>query len=218
MHFLQSCTASNQVYRAGFPWSEKTSIESWSIALHPLISGTEKGVLSVRVVSVSKRSLCVHIKYIVEPKIYMRYIFEVRPALSVYLLVFLDVHYLRRRCVVMCQWIQRVQRWRRLVEGSCPQVAVKKFKSWSTGWHRVATSKPRCCARAHTLQLTLMRCHQQIQRLLGEIGPDSHHLFPQFCIHLVLVNTTYGHMQHMHACTSTYTDTHPCANAHTDSE
>lgn len=70
------------------------------------------------------------------------------------------------------------------------QVAGEEKQSCSTGQHRVATSMPRCCTCTNNLQLTLVWWNQQIQRLLGEIGPDCHHLFPQFCVHLMLINTT----------------------------
>lgn len=46
---------------------------------------------------------------------------------------------------------------------------------WST---RSLRPRPPRLGRACTLQLTLVWRHQQIQMLLGEIGPDGHHLFP----------------------------------------
>lgn len=67
---------------------------------------------------------------------------------------------------------------------------VKRNNVGALGGTGVAASKPCCSACTHTLQLTLVRRNQQIQGLLGEVGPDCHHLFSQLCVHLVLVNTT----------------------------
>lgn len=46
---------------------------------------------------------------------------------------------------------------------------------WSARWLR---PRPPRLGNACALQLTLMWRHQQIQMLLGQIGPDGHHLFP----------------------------------------
>lgn len=59
-------------------------------------------------------------------------------------------------------------------------------------------------ACTYALQLTLVRRDQQVQGLLGEIGPDCHHLLPQLGVHLVLVNPTCAR-EHRRAGKSTCT-------------
>lgn len=75
-------------------------------------------------------------------------------------------------------------------------------------------------ACTYALQLTLVRRDQQVQGLLGEIGPDCHHLLPQLGVHLVLVDPTcarrvhanaHGRKEHPHGGTCTcnaFTPTH----------
>lgn len=40
------------------------------------------------------------------------------------------------------------------------------------------------------LDLTFMRCHQQVECFLRQIGPNGHHLLSEFIVHLLFVSTT----------------------------
>ena len=51
-----------------------------------------------------------------------------------------------------------------------------------------SSSLPALCPRLG-LALTLVGGDQQVQRLLGQIGPDGHHLLPQLGIHLLFVSS-----------------------------
>ena len=75
-------------------------------------------------------------------------------------------------------WSGDAKQWMTLAGGSCPlgELVIGH------------THTPLCYA---LLQLTLVRCNQQVQRLLRQVRPNSHHLFSQLCIHLVLVCTAW---------------------------
>ena len=95
-------------------------------------------------------------------------------------------------CKGMCQLIQRVQQWYTETDTGWEKQTSGGVK-WIIVGARGGTSwlnHSRVGAYTHTLRLTLMWRNQQIQSLLGEVGPDRHHLFPQLSVHLVLVNTT----------------------------
>lgn len=94
----------------------------------------------------------------------------------------------------------------RLAERSGPSCGVKRNNVGALGGTQGGCIRATLLRLHNTLQLTLMWRNQQIQSLLGEVGPDRHHLFPQLCVHLVLVNTTYAHssITRMHIYTDTY--------------
>lgn len=45
------------------------------------------------------------------------------------------------------------------------------------------------------LALTLVRGDQQVQRLLGQVGPDGHYFLPQLSVHLLFVGSACGWAQ-----------------------
>lgn len=91
-----------------------------------------------------------------------------------------------RVCVSVSVQYQRVSAARDGLSEAILRWSEEKQR-WSA---RSLRPRPPRLGRACALQLTLMWRHQQIQMLLGEIGPDGHHLFPQLCVHLVLVYPT----------------------------
>lgn len=74
----------------------------------------------------------------------------------------------------MWKLIQRVQHWKKTGLEKQTSGGMERNNGGALGGSR----KWHCCGLPKLWSLTLVWCHQQIQMLLGEVGPDCHHLFP----------------------------------------